>query len=284
MKYVLIAILWTALLISPLPAKELTGTLKQIQTSGKIKIGYRTSHPPLSFLDKDEKPAGYSIEICSKIADEVERELGRDIGIQFIPVTAKDRFKALADNKIDILCGATTKTISRMKMVDFTEMIFATGASFMSLKTNDTLGGNFTGKKIGVLKGTTTLNEVKQLFSDTQVKADIVLLNSTKEGLERLAKGSIDALAADQVVLIGLALSSETPSVYALSPNSFSYEPFALAVRRNDADFRLVADRVIIRLNKSKEIVQIYDKWLGQFSSQRPQAFESLVLINSIPE
>ena len=284
MKGLLTAFLWVVFLIAPLSAQELTGTLKQIQTSGNIKIGYRTSHPPMSFLGKDGKPAGYSIDICSNIVTEVEQKLGRDIGVKYVPVTADERFKALVDNKIDILCGATTKTLARMELVAFTELTFVTGASVLSLKTNDILNGNFNGKKIGVIKGTTTVDEVKQLFSDTKVTADIVMLNSAAEGMKRLDKEEIDALAADQVVLIGLALASEDPSNFSISPNSFSYEPFALAVRRNDADFRLVADRVITHLNKSEQIFEIYDKWLGQFSTRRAPAFENLVLINSIPE
>ncbi len=284
MKSLLTAFFCALFVIAPLSAEELTGTLEQIETSGKIKIGYRTSHPPLSFLGKGGEPAGYSIDICSNIVTEVGQKLGRDIGVEYIPVNAEERFEALADNKIDILCGATTKTISRMELVDFTELIFVTGASFMSLQTNDILGGNFTGKKIGVLKGTTTVDEVKQLFSDTKVSADIIMINSTAEGIEGLAKETIDALAADQAVLIGLALDSEDPSIFSIAPNSFSYEPLALAVRRNDADFRLIADRVITRLNKSKQIIEIYDKWFGHFSSVRPSAFESLIYINSIPE
>ncbi len=284
MKGLLTAFLWVVFLIAPLSAQELTGTLKQIQTSGNIKIGYRTSHPPMSFLGKDGQPAGYSIDICSNIVTEVEQKLGRDIGVKYVPVTADERFKALVDNKIDILCGATTKTLARMELVDFTELTFVTGASVLSLKTNDILNGNFNGKKIGVIKGTTTVDEVKQLFSDTKVTADIVMLNSAAEGMKRLDKEEIDALAADQVVLIGLALASEDPSNFSISPNSFSYEPFALAVRRNDADFRLVADRVITHLNKSEQIFEIYDKWLSQFSTRRAPAFENLVLINSIPE
>jgi ABC-type amino acid transport substrate-binding protein len=154
----------------------------------------------------------------------------------------------------------------------------------MSLQTNDILGGNFAGKTIGVLKGTTTVDEVKQLFNDTKVSVDILMINSTAEGIEGLVKEKIDALAADQAVLIGLALDSEDPSVFSIAPNSFSYEPLALAVRKNDADFRLIANRVIIRLNKSKQIVEVYDKWFGHFSSIRPSAFESLIYINSIPE
>jgi ABC-type amino acid transport substrate-binding protein len=152
----------------------------------------------------------------------------------------------------------------------------------MTLKDKD-IRNKFHGKKIGVVKGTTTAVALRELFADTQVDADIALMKTTAEGFDALKKGEIDALSADQVVLIGLALESGNPNNYTVLSDLFSYEPFALAVRRNDADFRLIADRVISGLSQSKELRLIYDKWLGRFSSQRPSVFEALIELNSIP-
>ena len=283
MRSILTAILLVAFLTNPLSAQELTGTLLQIQKSGKVKIGYRESQPPMSFLDKDGMPAGYSIDLCKLIVTGIEDKIGGDVAIEYVAVTAAERFEALSANRIDILCGSTTKTLSRSELVDFTQLTFVTGASFMTLKSTQ-LMNNFSGKKIGVVKGTTTEAALRGLFQETAVNADIVLLNATAAGRDALEKGEIDAFAADQVVLIGQALAAANPENFAILPNVFTYEPFALAVRRNDADFRLVADRVISRLYRTKQIVKTYDKWFGKFSPQMPQAFTALIQINAIPE
>lgn len=283
MKGLLTSIILVMLLATPLSAKEFNGTLNQVNKSGKIKIGYRESLPPMSALNKEGVPEGYSIDLCILIADEVEKKLGRDIEIEYVPVTAADRFEALIDNRIDILCGATTKTLSRSELVDFTQLTFVTGASFMTLKSTN-LMNNFDGKKIGVAKGTTTYTALKELFDDPEINAKIIQLDSAADGLAAMEEGKIDAVSADQVVLIGLALKSGTPGKYAILPNMISYEPLALAVRRNDADFRLVADRVISHLYRSKKILPIYNKWFGQFSSQMPTAFEAVIMINATPE
>ena len=134
------------------------------------------------------------------------------------------------------------------------------------------------------MKSTTTVVELKKLFIETQTSAEIVVLKSSAAGLEALEKGKIDAFAADQVVLIGLALASDNPGNFSILPDLFSYEPFALAVRKNDSDFRHIADSVISSLYRSKEILSIYDKWFGKFSSRRSAAFEALIMINAIPE
>jgi glutamate/aspartate transport system substrate-binding protein len=271
-------------LSSPLAAQELTGTLAQIKESGKIRIGYRESEPPMSFLDKDGNPRGYSIDICKCIADAVEKKIGADVKVQYVPVTAEGRFKALADNKIDLLCGSTTKTLSRSELVDFTQLTFVTGASLMTLRENRARDSGLAGKKIGVVKGTTTEVALKGLIRETSTDAEVILFNSAKEGVDALRNKKIDAFSADQVVLIGAALKEDQPKDFVIDSNVFSFEPFALAVRRNDADFRLVADREISALYRSRKILKIYDEWIGKFTVQRLPLFEAMIKLNSTPE
>jgi len=278
-------ILLVVLFASPLAAKELTGTLQQIKNTGQIRIGIRTSEPPMSFLDKAGKPNGYSIELGQSVVKEVEKRIGAKVKVQYVPITAENRFKALVGNKIDILCGSTTKTLSRSELVAFTQLTFVTGASLMTLqneKNRDSSG--FKGKKIGVVKDTTTAISLKNLLQETSTKAEIVFFNSAKDGVDALRKKKIDAYAADQIVLIGIASEAQNRMDFAIDPNVFSFEPFAFAVRRNDADFRLAADRAISDLCRSKKIFEIYDKWVGEYTGQRLPIYDAMVKLNSTPE
>ena len=270
---------------SPLAAQELTGTLQQIKKTGQIRIGYRVSEPPMSFLDKDGKPAGYSIDLGKSIVTEVEKKIGAKVKVQYVPVTAENRFKALVSNKIDILCGATTKTLSRSELVDFTQLTFVTGASLMTLRDDENRDSSgFTGKKIGVVKATTTAIALKNLLQETSTKAEIVFFDSAKDGVDALRKKKVDAYAADQIVLIGIVSKAPDGMKFAIGSSVFSFEPFAFAVRRNDADFRLAADRAISDLCRSKKIFEIYDKWVGEFTGQRLPIFEAMVQLNATPE
>jgi len=278
-------ILLIAFFASPLAAQELTGTLQQIKKSGQIRIGYRVSEPPMSFLDKDGKPTGYSIDICKGIVTELENKIGTDVKVEYVPVTADGRFQALGDNKIDILCGSTTKTLSRSELVDFTQLTFVTGASMMTLRDNKALdSAGFDGTKIGVVKATTTEIALKKLIRETSTDAEVVLFNSAQESINALRQKKIDAFSSDQIVLIGLALKEHDPMNFAVKSDVFSFEPFALAVRRNDADFRLVADRVISELYRSRKILEIYDRWIGEFTRKRLPIFDAMIKLNATPE
>ena len=285
MKHYLAITMLTFFLVAPCAAQELTGTLQQIDKTGQIRIGYRLSEPPMSFAGRDKNPVGYSIDICRQIAAGVGEMIGKSIEIKYVPVTADNRFQALKINKIDILCGSTTKTLSRSEHVDFTQLTFVTGASFMTLKENKKLDeAGFDGTRIGVVKATTTEAALQKLMRDTSTNAEIVLFDSADESLEALRQRKIDAFSSDQIVLIGLALKAKDTAAFSVKSDVYSFEPFALAVRRNDADFRLAADRVLSRLYRSRQILAIYDKWIGKHMGGRLPIFDAMIQINATPE
>ena len=267
-------------------AAEQSSTLEQIKKTGKIRLGYRQSEPPMSFLDNNGKPAGYSIDLCARIVTGVKTKLDKPaISVEYVPVDSANRFTALSDNKIDILCGSTTKTLSRGELVDFTQLTFVTGASLLSLASNPIVNiSTLQGKKVAVVKDTTTIVALKDALKDALTEAKVVPVDSAADGLKALQDGKVDAFSSDQVVLIGLVLATENPQDFFLANQLFSFEPFALAVRRNDADFRLVADRVLSHLYRSKQIGQIYGQWFGRFSKKVPAAVEAMYAINSTPE
>lgn len=283
MRILLTTILTGLLCVTPLAAEEFQGTLQKIKNSGEIQIGYRASQPPMSFISKSGNPKGYSVDICKHIVTELERQIGSSIHVKYTAVTADDRFDALSGNKIDILCGSTTDTLSRRERVDFTQLTFVTGGAYMALRGHK-VRNNFEGKKIGVMRGTTTAVALKKLFEDIETKVDIVLLDSADEGIQSLENKKIDVFSADQVVLVGLAVTSDHPDMFQILPDMFSYEPFALAVRRNDADFRLAADRAISDLYRTGEIDTIYGRWFGTFSSEMSLAMKAMIKFNTIPE
>ena len=103
MKGIVALFITLCVFVTPLSSQAASPTLDQIEKSGKIRIGYRDSEPPMSFLDADGKPVGYSIDLCSRIVIGVKNKLEKEIRVEFVPVTAKDRFAALTENKIDIL-------------------------------------------------------------------------------------------------------------------------------------------------------------------------------------
>ena len=261
-------------------------TLEQIQKTGEIRIGYRKNEPPMSFLNKNNQPVGYSIELCLNIVNDVKGLLKNpNIATKYIPVTASNRFDALENNSIDILCGSTTKTLSRSEKVDFTQLSFITGADLVSLKSARIASvSGLKGKKVAVVKDTTTMVSLEKALKSLKSDAKIVVVNSAEEGMEAVLNGKVDAFSSDQIVLVGLIITNKKAEKFALSDKVFTYEPFALAVRRNDSEFRLIADRALSRINRSGHISKIYDTWFGRYIDEVPSLLKAMYILNSTPE
>ncbi len=286
MKHLLAIVVAVAAASFQIDVAESATTLDRIKDKREIRIGFRQSEPPMSFLDKDGQPVGYSIDLCLRIVNEVKRKLASpDIAVKYVAVTGENRFQALTDNAIDILCGATTKTLSRAELVDFTQLTFVTGASLISLRSAQVQGiGDLQGKKVAVVKGTTTIDAVDTALKDSLTDAQIVPVESASVGMKALMDGKVHAFSSDQVVLIGLVLGLGEREKFAVSEELFSFEPFALAVRRGDSEFRLLADRVLSQLYRTGQVGSIYKKWFGPFSQKVPPMVEALYILNATPE
>lgn len=271
---------------APSMASELTGTLKRVDETGRINLGFREAEPPMSFINKNGAVVGYSIDLCDHIAAAVKKKLDRaDIAVSYVPVTAETRFDAIESGKIDILCGATTKTLGRSERVGFTQLTFVTGAALLSLdsaKVSNVAG--LKGKQVAVVSGTTTIEALKQALETMLVDAEVVPVPSASEGMVLLDNGEVDAFASDQVVLIGQVIARTSSKQYYLTQELFSFEPFALAVPRGDADFQLVADRALSQLNRSGKILKIYRKWFGKFAEKPTMALRALYQLNATPQ
>jgi glutamate/aspartate transport system substrate-binding protein len=276
----------SCLQVSVATAAELTQTLKRINDSGEINLGYRKSEPPMSSVDASGKAVGYSVDLCEVVVAAVMKNLDRtNIKINYVPVTAASRFDAIESSKIDLLCGATTKTLGRSEKVGFSQLTFVTGGGLLS--RSDGAISNITGlkgKKVAVVEKTTTIASLEKVLSDNGVNSDIVKVASLDEGMALLDKGEVAAFSSDQVVLIGSVVSRSAPDQYFLSPQLFSYEPFALAMQRGDADFQLVVDSALSQVNRSRQIVDIYGKWFGKFGMKPPVALQMLYQLGATPE
>ena len=286
MKYTIALIALISMSFSGTSSAGNASTLEQIKNNEVIRIGYRAAEPPMSFLNEDKQPIGYSIDLCLHIVNEVKSILKNpNIATRYVPVTASNRFDALKDNSIDILCGATTKTLSRSELVDFTQLTFITGAALLSLKTAKIEGfTDLMGKKIAVVKDTTTMDILAKTLRNEASDAKIIAVDSAAIGMDLVIKGEVDAFSSDQIVLIGLVVTHKDPKQFAVTDKVFSFEPFALAVRRNDAEFRLLADRVLSKLSRNSQIIKVYKQWFGKYITEVPALLEALYILNATPE
>ena len=274
------------LVLCVVPGIVVGGTLDQIKKSGEIRIGYRTDAPPLSFNDSSGQAAGYSVELCKRIAVAVKERLNlKDLKTTLVPLTSEDRIDAIINNRADIECGATTITLSRAEKVDFTLMTFVTGGGLLTLANSgiDSLAA-LAGKSVAVVTGTTSQGALQKYLQKNLIDAKVVAVADRSEAMKQLQAKKVDAFASDQVVLIGEIISAPDPTAYGIGRDLFSFEPYGLVVRRNDADFRLVANRAIAQLYRSGQIEDLFNRWFGQVGVQPTPVLKAMYLLQALPE
>ena len=285
LKIVFRALLMALILIGPAHGQGLDGTLKKIKTSGTFTIGYREAAPPFSFPGPDKRPVGYSIDLCMHVASAIQKQLGMDnLKLNWVPVTADNRIDMVAQGKVDIECGTTTMTLSRQERVDFSLMTFVDGGSLLAAAGTNWRGvADLADKRIAVIPSTTTDKALNDFLKKEFVSVKIVPVKDHLEGLAAVEKGLADAFAGDRGTLIGIAITSKDPKRFALATVVFSYEPYGLMVRRNDAAFRLVVNRALAELYRSGGFVPIYERWFGAFGKPS-EAIQAMYLLNGLPE
>lgn len=274
-------------------------TLERVAASGVFKIGYREDAPPFSFKTEVGEAAGYTVNLCRTIAADVKENLGRpEIALEYIPVGTEDRFQAVADGRIDILCGASTATLLRRELVSFSLPIFVTGVSAL-LRSDapaflrEVLAGRrptmpprklviqaFTDRKFAARSNTTAEVWLKDSLANLATNSEMVTVSSHMEGLRKVQDGEIDAYFADRAILKGLVAQSESPDNFEISDHFFTYEPYALALQKGDEAFRLLVDRTLSRLYRTGEIDSIF----GEYFGVPGEAVRALFMINSLPE
>lgn len=270
----------------PGSAEAASPTLERIQKSGAIRLAYREQVMPFAFKDRDGKVKGYSVELCERVAKSIQQALRLTaLNIEWQPVNAATRLETIASGRADIECGTTTITLSRMEKVDFSVPIFVDGGGLLVRPTGDKPIhlADLKGKKIAVIGGTTTEQALSRALDVIEAPATLVPVKDGAEGVAAVLSGRADGYAGDRIVLAGFKVRDPRASGLVFVENDFSLEPYALAVRRDDPDFRLAVNRALVGLYKSGEIDAIFLRWLGSLGRPSP-LLHSMFYLNSIPD
>lgn len=259
-------------------------TLKKIRDSKSITLGYRTDSPPFSFAGSDGQPAGYTVDLCKRVVAGIERALGGgNLAVKWVPVTSANRFDQVVSGAIDLECGNTTVTLGRQERVDFSNMTFVDGGAVLVLAESK-LGrlADLAGKTVGVKPGTTTETSLKAALKEKLIDARVINVKDEAEAMAALNDKRIDGYAADRVVLVGSVVLARSDIKYTLLQDDFSFEPYALMMRRDPA-FRLAVNRGLVQVYRSGAIREIFDRWLAPLGKPGP-LLAAMYYLNTTPE
>jgi glutamate/aspartate transport system substrate-binding protein len=248
-------------------AQELTGTLKNVKETGAITLGFRDSSIPFSYLDDNQKPIGYAMDICYKIVEAVKKELKLDkLEVKLNPVTSSTRIPLLANGTIDLECGSTTNNTERQKQIAYTNTHFLTASRFVSKKSSNIKSiDDLKGKPVVSTSGTTNIKQLTEANAARNLGVNIIPAKDHAEAFLMVETDRAVAFVMDDILLASLVAGSKEPGTYVISTDAFSKpEPYGIMLRKDDPAFKKVVDGATAALYQSAEGPKLYEKWFMQ--------------------
>jgi polar amino acid transport system substrate-binding protein len=243
------------------PALAQSPTLDKINQSGTLVIGTRTGSPPFAYVNKDNQWVGFSIDLVEQaILPALSKKLGKEIKLEKKESTPPTRIPLLTSNAVDLIAGTMTDTRARRDNVDFSLTFFVTGAQFLVKKGSPIKGiQTIAGKRIAAQQGSTNARIIRERVPNAQLRE----FPDQPAAFQALVQGQVDAYTNDGIQLAGLKAKAPKPDDWIIAGDFFSYEPYGMAMRKNDSDFRAVVNNGLMEAIESGKYFELYDKWFG---------------------
>jgi glutamate/aspartate transport system substrate-binding protein len=270
-------------------SEGLSPTLAAIKNAHAVRLGYRESSPPFSFLDQANRPIGYSLELCEAVVDEIGIEVDDpNLRIDYVKVTSDDRIQAVLQNKIDLECGSTTANAERAKQVAFSPLMFVAGTKLMVPKASGVSSANdLKGKTVVVTKGTTNEQAMHNVDKKQSLGLTIVTSPDHEQSYQMLVDGKADAFATDDILLYGLIARHKSQDKFRVVGEYLSYDPYGIMFRKGEPQLSAVVERAFRKLGSNRDLIPLYNKWFVsrlptgeklnvQISPQLEEAFRAM--------
>jgi polar amino acid transport system substrate-binding protein len=235
-------------------------TLEKIKRTGVFTVGTRTGSPPFAYINKQNEWVGFSIDLARLVHKEIEKKLGQSVKFELKESTPATRIPLLSSMAVDLLAGTMTDTRARRESVDFSLTFFVTGAQFMVKKGSPFRGvKDIAGKRIGAQQGSTNERELRARYP----QAVLVVFPDQPSGFTAMTQGKVDAYTNDGIQLWGLKYKAPNPDDWEIVGEWYTYEPYGMAMRKNESDFRHVVNVALMEAIEGGEYFKLYDKWFG---------------------
>lgn len=279
-----VAVLALAVAFCGSPSAVAGPTLDRIKASGTIAMGYRDDAAPFSFKDRNARVRGYSVELCEQAAIEIGKAAGVEAPrIAWRPLSAAERLDAVTRGDVDLECGMTTISLSRMASVDFSVPIYVDGGAVLVRDASKfTRLADLKGKRVAVIPGTTTEQALARTLTAVGSPAVIVPIGDYAEGVSLLEGGKVDGVAGDRIALTTMRSRTSGARNTDFLPSDISFEPYGLVMRRDDPDFRLAVNRAVVELYRSGGIDPIFQRWFGLLGRPGPM-LHAMFYLNTLP-
>lgn len=250
MKKLLLSLV-AALLLSGAAAAS---TLEDVKARGKLLCGVNAGL--LGFAEKQEDGswAGFDVDYCKALA---AATLGDAAKVEFVGLSAQERFKKLESGAVDVLARNTTWTMTRETNLPlrFVGISYHDGQGFLVSKLSG-VTSVFTMSQAAIcfVSGTTTMDNADDFFREREMAYVAKTFDETGDAVAAYEEGKCDAYTTDQSQLYAIRLKLKKPEDHVILPEVISKEPLGPAVRVGDEQWFNIARWTLFALVNAEEL------------------------------
>jgi glutamate/aspartate transport system substrate-binding protein len=266
MKRITVFLAAVSMMVATMSTASAQGRLDKIRASGEVTLGYRDSSIPFSYLDDNQEPIGYSMDICHGIVAALKKDLNLpDLKVKEVPVTSSTRIPLVANGTVDLACGSATNNAERQKQVSFAPTTFVTATRFVALKSAHLKDlADFKGKTVVSTAGTSNLRWLTQTNAREKLGMRIIAAKDHSGAFLTVASGRAVAFFMDDILLAGLVANSRAPADWSISAKAYTIEPYGIIEPRGDEPFKTAVDNAVKAMMKDGTLKAIYAKWFTE--------------------
>ncbi len=260
----LICLIFLAATVSaPVQAQSPGGTLAKIKEAGEIRLGHRDVSVPFSYLDDNQKPVGFAMDLCARIVDAVKGELKLpSLETRLQPIQLSTQIPLIENGTIDIVCGPATNTLERQKVVAFSNTIFVSSIRAVVRKDAPIKAfEDLNERPVSLTSGSTSIALLAARAKEKNFQTRNILTPDHAASFLAMTTGRSDAFVMDDILLAGLIANSTDPANWRIIDDSLRTEPYGLIIRKGDPEFKALVDKTLDGLMKGNQFAELYAKW-----------------------
>lgn len=244
---------------TPAPAPAPAAATAPAPAAAKVyKVASDASYAPFESQTDDKKVVGFDVDVLTAIGDKA------GIKVEFINTPWEGIFATLGTGDRDLVASAVTITDERKQSMDFTDSYFeakqliAVPEASKIAKADDLK----TKKKVGVQTGTTGDEVVQKLLGKTS--ADIKRFESTPLALKELQNGGVDAVVADNGVIINFVANNPGSKLKTVDDAGFAKEYYGFALKKGNTELAGKINEGLKQIKADGTYDKIYAKYFGE--------------------
>ena len=228
-------------------------------------VGTDAAYAPFESQNEKGEIVGFDIEVVQAVAKKA------GIEIKFVNTPWEGIFNALGQGDRDMIVSAVTITAERKGTMDFSDPYFD-AQQLIAVKQTSKIAkfADLKKLKVGVQTGTTGDEAVTKLLGKNSTA--IKRFESTPLALKELESGGVDAVVADNGVVVHYVANNPGGKFKMVADKDFVPEQYGIALKKGNAELQGKLNQGLAAIRADGSYDAIYTKYFGALPAKAAAA------------